>query len=388
MATKTQYFDVIIAGAGIIGASIAYHLDKLGMSVALLDADGPAAAASGASDGAVSICSKKPGVMARLAIEALDYCELLAQKGASPKDAPLAGVFAKRSSYYFSSSDVENQALDRLAAQLNQYKSAVQIKSDLSGSAGIAALGNGVQRVMEINGEGHMIGYLAVDAFIKNSSISRKWPCKLLGYNAGHSKIHVETNCGEMTAGKLILAMGVSTKFVAPFLPIFSRSGQLIITDRAADGHELPGMLTAASYLLSKNGIHSNGAPPPIVIDPLSTGQFLIGSTREDHGTSRHTDFITVKNLISRAAEVYPPLLNNRIIRVFAGVRAAVSDGMPIVGEMPNQPNVIVATGFEGDGISLSALIGREITSLIDQGQMLPDLKYLSPTRFLEQVKI
>jgi glycine/D-amino acid oxidase-like deaminating enzyme len=43
--------QVIVIGAGIIGASIAYQLAKAGAAVTVLDAGGPAGQASGASFG-------------------------------------------------------------------------------------------------------------------------------------------------------------------------------------------------------------------------------------------------------------------------------------------------------------------------------------------------
>ncbi len=380
MSSKPQHFDAIVAGAGIIGSSIAYHLAKRGVQVALLDAEGPAAAASGASDGAISICSKKPGIMARLAMQSLGYCEKLASRG-----GPLSGVFCKRPSYYFSTCEAENHALDALSDQLGSLDGSVCVRADTSGCSAVPGLGSAVKRVIEVSGEAHMIGYSAVNAFLNNTLLERVWPCTLTGFEASESIVSIKTSRGAMTAGKLILATGVSANSLVPLLPIFPRSGQLIITDRVGSEHKLPGPLTAASYLLSKSSKNPDIDLSPIVIDPLVSGQFLIGSTRENHGTSRQTDFASVSRLLSRAAKCYPPILKRRVIRVFAGVRAAVTDGLPIVGEMPDAPGVIIAAGFEGDGISLSSLVGREIASLVDNGQITPDLAMLSPERFCQQ---
>ncbi len=380
MSSKPQHFDAIVAGAGIIGCSIAYHLAERGMRVALLDAQGPAAAASGASDGAISICSKKPGIMARLAMQALRYCEKLASPG-----GPLSGVFNKRPSFYFSTSEAEDRALDALSDQLGSLDGSVYVRADTAGYSAIPDLGSAIRRVVEVSGEAHMIGYAAVNAFLKNAALERIWPCTLTGFEASGSIVSINTSRGAMTAGKLILATGVTANSLVPILPIIPRSGQLIITDRVGSEHKLPGPLTAASYLLSKGSENPNSGPSPIVIDPLVSGQFLIGSTRENQGTSRQTDFASAARLLSRAAKCYPPIVRRRIIRVFAGVRAAVSDGLPIVGEIPGAPGIIIAAGFEGDGISLSSLVGREIASLVDNGQFITDLATLSPERFCRQ---
>jgi len=52
--------SVIIIGSGIVGAATAYFLNARGVAVRLLDASAPAAEATGAADGAVSVASKRP----------------------------------------------------------------------------------------------------------------------------------------------------------------------------------------------------------------------------------------------------------------------------------------------------------------------------------------
>ena len=46
-ATGEKKLRVVVAGAGIIGASIAYHLAKAGASVTVIDKQGPASHATG-----------------------------------------------------------------------------------------------------------------------------------------------------------------------------------------------------------------------------------------------------------------------------------------------------------------------------------------------------
>jgi glycine/D-amino acid oxidase-like deaminating enzyme len=64
---------ILIVGAGIVGASAAYFLRQAGCAVTVLDAATPAAGASGASDGLVSVGSKKPGFLMNIARHARDF---------------------------------------------------------------------------------------------------------------------------------------------------------------------------------------------------------------------------------------------------------------------------------------------------------------------------
>jgi len=64
-----QTADVLIVGAGVIGASIAFHLTRLGIKPLLVEKSDPAAGSSGACDGLVFLQSKKPGLHLKLALE-------------------------------------------------------------------------------------------------------------------------------------------------------------------------------------------------------------------------------------------------------------------------------------------------------------------------------
>ena len=79
------------------------------------------------------------------------------------------------------------------------------------------------------------------------------------------------------------------------------------------------------------------------------------------------------------------------MLRVFAGVRAATADGLPLFGKLSGLPGIVVATGFEGDGICLSALMGREVANLVSgkapAASLAVDLDALSPDRFLARSK-
>lgn len=376
----TSGFDTAVLGAGVVGASVAWHLASRGVRVALLDAVGPAAAASGASDGAVSVSSKKPGPLARLAAASLAYTRQLAAAG------PLRNAFLARPAWYFATSGDEVAALDALNAKLAALGGPVRAVRD-GGPDLLPGAGACVRRLVEIGGEGHMTGYAATAAYLGHPEIVRHWPVcvRQIEAAADHVTVHLADG-GVLRAGQVVAALGVSSPTLFPGLPVAPLAGQLIVTDRGPVG-SLPGALTAASYLIAKTVAPTDLPDPPVVIDPLATGQMLIGSSRDPHGDPALVDFATMLRLVRRAAQVWPPLAARRVIRVFAGVRAAVADGLPIVGPLPGAPRILLATGFEGDGICLSALIGREVAAMAlgkaPDPAVEADLAALSPARFL-----
>jgi D-hydroxyproline dehydrogenase subunit beta len=371
-------YDAIVLGAGVVGASTAWHLAQAGLSVALVDAEGPAAAASGASDGAVSVASKKPGPLARLATASLVYTRALAETG------PLAHAYHPRPSYIFGSGPDETAAIDALIAKLDALGDAVHLRRD-GGAEVLPGTGPGVERLLELTGEGHMPGYAAVAGYLSDPRISKIWPARVRSLDETDGMVTVDLGSSRLSAPRVIAALGTSTPALFPGLPVLPRAGQLFVTDRGLPG-ALPGALTSAAYLLAKTTNPATLPRPPVVIDPLTTGQYLVGSTREDHADPTRVDFATLQQLMICAAETWPALRARRVIRAFAGVRAAVSDSLPIVGLAPGSARITLATGFEGDGICLSAVIGREVarmaTGMAPAADLLADLATLSPARF------
>lgn len=370
--------DVAIAGAGIVGASVAWHLAGAGLKVAVIDATGPASAASGASDGAVSVASKKPGPLARLASASLLYTRALSQGG------PLQGVFHSRPSHVFGFGEAEMAALDALVAKLAQIGGPVRVTAD-GGRDRLPGLGEGVRRLVTLDGEGHMPGHRAVRAYLSRPGITPIWPARIAGIEADDGGVTLDLGTRRLRAGHLVAALGVSTPQLFPDLPVRPRAGQLFVTDRGPVGM-LDGSLTAAAYLLAKTDSPVAAALTPVVIDPLTTGQFLIGSSRDEHGDPARVDFATLRRLLERSVSAWPALADRRVIRAFAGIRAAVADGLPVVGPLPGAPRIVMATGFEGDGICLSALIGAEVARMVrglpPSESLAADLLALSPRRF------
>ena len=118
---------VVIVGAGIIGASIAYHLSHCGMKVTVIDAEGPSAGASGSSDGAVAIATKSPGCLMDLALRSKDYYAELSQLS-----GPLRDVYHERSTFLVATNNAEVAFLTDQVESLRQAGVALRA---LEGSA-------------------------------------------------------------------------------------------------------------------------------------------------------------------------------------------------------------------------------------------------------------
>lgn len=166
-----------------------------------------------------------------------------------------------------------------------------------------------------------------------------------------------ETAKGSIKARWVVNCAGAHAADLAS-LPIQPRKGHLAITERR------PGFLkhqiVELGYLASAHS--SDDASVAFNVQPRSTGQVLIGSSREFVGWNPEVRRAMLTKMISRAIAFVPGLASLHIIRSWVGFRAATGDHLPVIGPLPGQPNHIVAAGHEGLGITTS-LITAELVA-------------------------
>ena len=375
---------MVVVGAGIVGAATTYFLSKRGFRVRLIEASAPAAAASGAADGAVSVASKRPGPMMTAALAGIALYRELQREGL------LAGLFKSRPTVMVAETEAEVESLLGHAAAL--AGEGLQLRH-VKGEALRRYLPEAAAHVrlaIEVGGEGHAIGYEIVRRFIAASGVTVERDTPVVGLVASGSNgtlKAIRTANRAIEADHFVVAAGGGSAALLGLSDAMRpRKGQLVVTERTpALASSLPGSLMSCSYLLSKDAIRTAGEAPGrrfgLVIDPLRTGQFLIGGTREEVDDIGN-DHDAVSRMLASAVRLMPALARLRVIRVFAGVRTATRDGLPIIGRMPGFDNLFVATGFEGDGICLGPLMGRTIGRLVAGEAADIDLRPFEPGRF------
>ncbi|WP_048647084.1 NAD(P)/FAD-dependent oxidoreductase [Nitratireductor soli] len=381
---RRQQKSAIVVGAGIVGAAASYFLARSGFSVRLLETVAPASGASGAADGAVSVASKRPGAMMDAALAGVALYRELEREGV------LAGLFTPRPTLMVAETEAESAVLDGHAGALANAGVTVERHVGAALRARIPAIAPGVRMAVEVHGEGHAIGYQIVNRLIEAGGVAveRACPVHRLALAFGGTAVDgVVTDQGTLHADIFILAAGAGSAALLGLDGVLRpRKGQLLVTDRApALNVSLHGSLMSCGYLLSKA---TTGTPDRsterrygLVIDPLRTGQFLIGGTREDRADSGN-DLPAVQRLLTDALRLMPALAQLRLIRAFAGVRTATADGLPLIGRAAGLQNLIVATGFEGDGICLGPLAGRLVQQMATGATPEIDLAPFDPGRF------
>ncbi|MEN5082043.1 FAD-binding oxidoreductase [Bosea sp. TWI1241] len=376
---RSASLHVAVIGAGIVGAAAAHFLAAAGARVTLLDASGPAAGATGASDGAVSVASKKPGPMMDLARHARAFY------GACEADGLLGGLFHRRSTFLVARTPLEADLVAEHGADLAAAGERVLDVDRPTLLSRIPGLGDGVCFALEIPDDGHALGYEITQRLLQGSGVTvrRNASVSEIVMRAGQA-VGVAVRGDVLAADAVLVAAGMGSVGLLGLGDILiPRKGQMVVTDRAAAGRPaIDGHLMAASYLAAKRGIVRDNAHIGLVIDPLVTGQFLIGGSREEHRCDHTTDAVTISAILRDALDLYPPLRERRVLRTFAGVRTASRDGLPIIGPHPHLGGVTIATGFEGDGICLGPFMGAYAARMILGEAPGVDLSMLAPQRF------
>ncbi|WP_054310468.1 FAD-binding oxidoreductase [Mesorhizobium sp. 1M-11] len=370
---------VVVIGAGIVGVSVAYFLARAGIRAVLIDSSSPSAGATGSSDGAISVASKQPGMLMAFAQQARGLYARLSDEGV------LAGLYQRRPTYLIARSTEEMALLELHASDLRSAGEAIEV-ADRAGLVGqIPDLGECVHGGVIVQNDGHALGYQITERLLRLAELDvlRNCACQRL-IQVENKVTGIVTSQGEIAADFVVVAAGLESGRLCGFTKaIFPRKGQIIITDSARPGEvAFNGQVMAATYIAAKRrGAKAPPSPIGLVIDPLLTGQFLIGGTREDNRVDTGTDVGAISAILREAIELYPPLMTRRVIRTFSGVRSASHDGIPIVGFHPEVDNLLIATGFEGDGICLGPLTGSIVADLLLGRDHEVDIAAFDPTR-------
>jgi D-hydroxyproline dehydrogenase subunit beta len=153
-----------------------------------------------------------------------------------------------------------------------------------------------------------------------------------------------------LSAPRLVNATGAEAAFCTPGLPIHKRKGHLAITDR------YPGMLhhqvVELGYMKSAHSLTADSVA--CNLQPRTTGQVLIGSSRQFGVEDPAVEQAMLGRMLRRGLHFLPALAECKVIRTWTGFRAATPDKLPLIGPVPSDKTLWLATGHEGLGITTS----------------------------------
>ncbi len=348
--------DIIVAGGGIIGLTLALELRKRGASVLVVDRGEPGQEASRAAGGMLVDClMETPAALESLATASANMYpqfvrELEVRSGLNVdlRDAGTIQLLSQKertSHPHFA----EQHPLPASMAQMEptlvaqQHTSAYLAERSVDPRALVAAAYESAKRA----------GVTFVKAEINAVNVAH-------GRSSG-----VATSAGSFESDSVVNCAGAWAGQFGPHpFPTRPVKGQMLC-------------LAAPSENLLRHVIRS----PHVYLIPRSDGRILAGATVEEAGFDKQTVASTIDKLHEAAATLVPELRHARRLEAWAGLRPGTPDGLPILGAT-GTPGYFVATGHFRDGILLAPITAQVMADAITGVRPVYDLSPFSPARF------
>ena len=358
--------DVIIIGAGVIGASIAYHLTRENIQAVVLDKKEIATGSSSACEGLLLLQSKKPGIHLDMALDSIRRVPALVQDLDHPIEYENKGglvVIETEEELDAMQLFVEKQKKHSVDVSLLSTEQARQKEPALSENiigATFSPLDSQVNPILLT------LGFLGA-AQKAGAKVFANTAVRAIELTAGRVTA-VNTDRGKIETSVVINAAGTFAPEIGALInltiPIKPRRGQILVTEATAP--VLKRCILSAMYIAAKfNPQIAEAGGVGFAVEQTSNGNILIGSTREFVGFDKHTTYEGIQNIASTILRVIPGLENLHVIRAFAGLRPYTPDGLPILGKVESIDGFIMAAGHEGDGITLAPVTGAMIAKLV-----------------------
>lgn len=342
-------WDVIIAGAGIIGVSLALELRERGATVLVLDRAEPGSEASSAAAGMLAAADPEtPEPLRPLAMESARMFPAFVHELESGSnmhvDFRRAGTIALLP---------ENAApgdYHRLfAAELQSLEPSVR-------TAGYPAF-----FVQEDSVDPLLLTRAALAA-AHNRGIEIRGHVPVTEIRAHKNTVEVLTQTGTFSAAAAVDCRGAWS--AAPVKP---RKGQML-------------------YVHPQNSVLQHVLrTPDVYIVPRTSEKILIGATVEDVGFDKSVDQSAIQQLLNAAQKYLPSLASAPITQSWAGLRPGTPDDLPILG--PTGKQVFVATGHFRNGILLAPVTAKIMADLLHGRPSPLDIQAFSPGRFPATLK-
>lgn len=368
----TRVWDVVVIGAGIVGAACARECAARGLSTAVIDAAGVGGGATAAGMGHIVVMDDSPAQLALTRWSQQLWHELV-------QELPREVEFEARGTLWVADDDEEMAEVRR---KQSVYASAGVATEVLDGRALAEAepqLRKGLAGALRVPSDAVLYppagaAYLLREAIRKGAVLL----AQERAVAAAEGRVWLE-NGSELAAKRIVNACGAWATALMPELPIRKRRGHLVITDR------YPGyvnhQLVELGYLKSAHSIASDSTA--FNVQPRQTGQLLIGSSREFGAEDANINHALLRAMLQRAESYLPGINRLQAIRVWTGFRAATPDKLPLIGPWPGDESLCLATGHEGLGITTSLATGKLVAAEITGEQPGIAAEPYFPARFL-----
>ncbi|MFI7358787.1 NAD(P)/FAD-dependent oxidoreductase [Streptomyces avidinii] len=375
---KRHSLDVVIIGAGVVGAACAYYAARAGLSVAVVDRGPVAGGTTGAGEGNLLVSDKEAGPELDLALLSTRlWTELAAVLPREIEYEPKGGLVV---------------APDETTVK------ALRTFAEGQRAAGVDAVEVAADALREL--EPHLAPGMAggfhypQDAQVQPAQAA----ARLLAASA--AEVHlgeevtqilldrgavrgVRTPRRELLAPAVVNAAGTWGGHIASLagvgLPVLPRRGFVLVTE------PLPRVVRHKVYAADYIADVASGSAAlqsSAVVEGTPSGPVLIGATRERVGFDRTLSTEALRRLASQAAALFPVLADVRVMRTYHGFRPYLPDHLPAIGPDPRRPGLLHACGHEGAGIGLAPATGLLVAAALTGAEPPLPAHPFRPDRF------
>lgn len=362
--------DVLIVGAGVVGAACARALAARRISVTILEAGPKPGAATPASAGMLAplVEARPDDPLLALNVRARDFYHDLAPRLLEESGIDI-GLWTEGILHVAFTEPEADRLKDAIAWQRQrgyraEWLDAEELRQRCPG-ASPAALGAALS--LE---DGALDPAALTDAFVKSAAARG---AQLTRGERGDELVIEGNRVTALRGGMHTLPAG------AVLLAAGCWSGRIQGLPRPLTVEPVRGQM--ASFAWPEN------EPPAIIYADQGYvlkrhSEALAGTTMEHVGFDPTVTDAGLAPVLAMARRVYPSLEAAPVRRRWAGLRPATPDGRPIVGRDPEIENLWYATGHGRHGVLLAGLTGELIGALYAGETIEHDISPLNPGRF------
>ncbi len=366
-----------VVGGGIVGASIAFHLAQAGANVTLFEKKAPASGATGKSFAWINAFA-----------EVSHYRDLRLQSMAAYRELDKSLQLGITWGGYlaWARGATDTAAVRAEVQQLEGTSQPMRILSTDDIHMLTPYLNPGLVEFAAFSGaDGHADPVLLTLRFLEHAALSGArvlFPCEVTNLEFSGSRLnHVVTTRGNFPLDRLVVAGGTATPAIAAMLDFELRM------------QHAPGILAHSLPVQDFTKIVHEG-PDHLSFKQMSNGRFVGTDATSPPSIPAHAEILHEvmsfpdpsieamhgERILGKIARAFPPAVGATFDRLTLGFRPVPSDGLPVLGSLPQTRDVYLAVMHSG--VTLAPIVGRYVAEEILHGATIAALSHYRPARF------